>query len=276
MTSSVLLVLLTGTSCVWSVETVSATDSDYYPSYDDYGGYEYSDPSPPPPLSIALLHASFTVQCGEEGGRILLHNRKEVDLGENVVRVSDTVYTVRRVGVQDWGVWECGGLQRSLAVLPTTNLPYIVEGEGRILTNSSVIRVREGQMLNLACGLIKASGGSLGPSWPPKWIWEAEPAVDPGPSVDQGGQGTHLVSQLGPLTVSRSMQGSSLACRLEGVTMTRITLEVEHPPEFTIARERGFGTPVYVGTSLALVCTIEASPASKALWERDGKIVSNR
>lgn len=240
---------------------------DYYPDYPAYEDYQYPEDSPPPPLSLAPINSSFSVTCGEKAAP-LTHDGVEVDLGERVMG-THTGFRVRPVRTEDWGVWECGGKETGVAVLPTLGKPHLLEGAGRLLSPGSELRVTEGRLLHFSCALLAIKPGPL-PQWPPSWTWAGEAKTG-----EDIGEGPGLLSRLPAVQVERKHHGARVSCT-SGSHTTSVNLVVDHPPEFTIGREPGFGSPLVEGsTEVALLCTVEAKPASSPFWEREGRIVSN-
>ena len=239
---------------------------DYYPDYPAYEDYQYPEDSPPPPLSLTTINSSFSVTCGE-GAAPLTHDGVEVDLGGRAMGTR-TGFRVRPVKPEDWGVWECGGEEVGVAVLPTLGHPHLLEGAGRLLSPGSELRVTEGRLLHFSCALLALKPGPL-PQWPPSWTWAGEAKTG-----EDIGEGPGLLSRLPPVQVERLHHGARLSCT-SGSHTTSVNLVVDHPPEFTIGREPGFGSPLQEGTKVALLCSVEARPASSPFWEREGRIVSN-
>ena len=239
---------------------------DYYPDYPAYEDYQYPEDSPPPPLSLTTVNSSFSVTCGEAAAP-LTHDGVEVDLGLRAV-VTQTGFRVRPVRPEDWGVWECGGEETGVAVLPTLGRPHLLEGAGRLLNPASELRVTEGRLLHFSCALLALKPGPL-PQWPPTWTLAGEEKKG-----EDIGDGPGLLSRLPPLQVERHHHGARISCR-SGSHTTSATLVVDHPPEFTIGREPGFGSPLPEGSQVTLLCTVEARPASSPFWEREGRVVSN-
>jgi hypothetical protein len=241
---------------------------DYYSDYPAYGDYDYPAARPPPALALRTPNSSLAVVCGPGAGELTHRGGPVGSLGGRAAR-AEGGWRVAGLQEGDWGVWACGGQEVALGMLPGTGGPHLLEGAGRLLPNGSVLRVTEGVRLDVACGLVPGAGPA--PAWPPAWHW----AGPEGPTEEpRGAAVSDLVSGLAPITVRREDEGARLACSLAGRTAW-VTLAVEHPPEFTIGREPGFGTPVVAGSSLALLCSVEARPASLPVWERDGQLVAD-
>lgn len=245
---------------------------DYQDYGSDYQDYDYyPEPKAPAHLALALVNSSFRVGCGGEGGP-LLHGGQEVVLGGRVERTGARGYTVRGARAPDSGVWGCGGEDLAVVVLASSGTVHLLEGHGKVLANTSVVTVQEGSHLHPACGLVLAPGVAA-PAWPPAWTWEGQVAEVDSEQVVQS-DGDHLVSHLGVILVHRSQHGARLGCQVGGLAPVWVSLQVEHQPEFTLGREPGFGSPASLGSRLALLCTVEASPASSPVWEKDGKLVA--
>ena len=83
----------------------------------------------------------------------------------------------------------------------------------------------------------------------------------------------HVSVTMDTWRVARDHQGHVLECRLRGDT-ARVSLHVEYPPQFTIARLPQFGVPVVTGSSVSLRCEVDSEPVSQPYWERDGLTLS--
>lgn len=178
----------------------------------------------------------------------------------------------------DSGLWWCRrsgrpGPRRRLFVTIPPERPYLVYG-GAQLAAGARLTTREGNSITLHCVV---EGGNPAPAI--TWILAGED-VTPSSQIrsewreDDGV--FHSTSNLTVTRVGKELHNATVSCVIRHPSLpvpvpVPLRLNIEYPPDFRLRRWPVWGTPVREGSTVSLLCNVDANPPSSPSWVKESE-----
>lgn len=176
----------------------------------------------------------------------------------------------------DSGVWWCHrsgrpGPRRRLLVTIPPERPYLMYG-GAQLAVGARLTTREGNAITLHCVV---EGGNPAPSI--TWLLAAEDVTPSSQVRTEWREGEGVFYSLSNLTVTRvgkDQHNATVACVVRHPALpvpipVPLRLNIEYSPDFRLRRWPAWGSPVREGSSVSLLCHVDANPPSNPTWVKE-------
>ncbi|XP_042203458.1 immunoglobulin superfamily member 10-like isoform X2 [Homarus americanus] len=178
----------------------------------------------------------------------------------------------------DSGLWWCHrsgrpGPRRRLLVTIPPERPYLMYG-GAQLALDARLTTREGNSITLHCVV---EGGNPAPSI--TWLL-ADEDVTPSTQIRsewRAGEGVfYSVSNMTVSSVNKKNHNTTVACVVRHPSLpvpipVPLRLNIEYAPDFRLRRWPAWGSPVREGSSVSLLCHVDANPSSSPTWVKEGE-----
>ncbi|KAK8396433.1 hypothetical protein O3P69_005466 [Scylla paramamosain] len=230
---------------------------------------------------------SVEEQVVVRGAEVLQESQREVRWYHDGTRVREDLrvsimWTGRLVLshaiTRDSGVWWCRrsgrpGPRRRLFVTIPPERPYLVYG-GAQLAAGARLTTREGNSITLHCVV---EGGNPAPAI--TWVLAGED-VTPSSQVRSEWQEEdgvfHSTSNLTVTRVGKDLHNANVSCVIRHPSLpvpvpVPLRLNIEYPPDFRLRRWPVWGTPVTEGSTVSLLCHVDANPPSSPSWVKESE-----
>ncbi|XP_050685921.1 cell adhesion molecule 1-like isoform X2 [Eriocheir sinensis] len=178
----------------------------------------------------------------------------------------------------DSGLWWCRrsgrpGPKRRLFVTIPPERPFLMYG-GAQLAAGARLTTREGNAITLHCVVDggnpapaitwRLAGEDVTPSTQVRSEWREEEGV------------FHSTSNLTVPRVSKELHNATAACTISHPSLpvpvsVPLRLNIEYPPDFRLRRWPVWGTPVREGSTVSLLCLVDANPPSSPTWVKESE-----
>nr|XP_045612020.1 hemicentin-2-like isoform X1 [Procambarus clarkii] len=176
----------------------------------------------------------------------------------------------------DSGVWWCHrsgrpGPRRRLLVTTPPERPYLMYAGAQLAVDAR-LTTREGNSITLHCVV---EGGNPAPAL--TWLLDALD-ITPSSQVRSewvAGEGVYYtVSNITLARVTKDHHNNTVACVVAHPALPEplpvpLRLNIEYSPDFRLRRWPAWGSPVREGTTVSLLCHVDANPPSSPTWVKE-------